>query len=92
MDASELKKLNRTELLELLLEVTRENERLKKRLKIYEEAVQDREIAIAESGSLAEAAMKISGVLEAAQEAADLYLENIMRMERELAERQDDEA
>ena len=92
MDANELKKLNRTELLELLLEVTRENERLKKRLKIYEEAVQDREIAIAESGSLAEAAMKISGVLEAAQEAADLYLENIMRMEQELAERQNDEA
>ena len=92
MDANELKKLNRTELLELLLEVTKENERLKKRLKIYEEAVQDREIAIAESGSLAEAAMKISGVLEAAQEAADLYLENIMRMEQELAGRQNDEA
>ena len=91
MDANELKKLNRTELLELLLEVTKENERLKKRIKVYEEVVQDKEIAIKESGSLAEAAVKISGVLEAAQEAADLYLENIKRMERELAELQNDE-
>ena len=91
MDANELKKLNRTELLELLLEVTKENERLKRRIRIYEEAVQDKKIAIEESGSLVEAAVKISGVLEAAQEAADLYLENIKRMEQELTELQNDE-
>ena len=76
-------------LLELLLEVTRENERLKKRMKIYDEVVHDKEIAIKESGSIAEAAIKISGVLEAAQDAADMYLENIKRLERELKEQKD---
>ena len=89
MDEQELRKLNRAELLELLLEVTKENERLKKRMKIYDEVVHDKEIAIKESGSIAEAAIKISGVLEAAQDAADMYLENIKRLERELKEQKD---
>ena len=87
MDAEDLSKLRRSELLELLLEVTKENERLKKRLAVYEEVVHDKEIAIKESGSIAEAAIKISGVLEAAQDAADLYLENIRKLEQELREK-----
>lgn len=45
-----------------------------------------REITINHAGTLAEAAMKLSGVFKAADDAASLYLENIQRMEREAEE------
>ena len=40
----------------------------------------DRKIKLREAGSIAEASLKLSGIYEAAQKAADLYLENIERM------------
>ncbi len=40
----------------------------------------DRRIRLREAGSIAEAALKLNGVFEAAQEAANQYLENIERM------------
>ena len=79
MDANELKELNRKELLELLLSMAKENERLKKKLSICEAELENRTIAVKESGSIAEAALKLSGIFEAAQEAADLYLENVRK-------------
>lgn len=84
MDAKELSGLSRKELLELLLSVIKENEKLKKKIAAYEEAVNNRTIAIEECGSIAEASLKLSGIFEAAQEAADLYLDNIRRIEAEL--------
>jgi chromosome segregation ATPase len=40
----------------------------------------DRRIRLREAGSIAEAALKLNGVFEAAQAAANQYLENIERM------------
>ncbi len=77
MDEKELYGLNRKDLLELLLSVSKENERLKRQIEAYKEALEDRTIAIQNSGSIAEAALKLSGIFEAAQEAADRYLENV---------------
>lgn len=84
MDAKELSRLSKTDLLELMLEISRENDRLKRRLAIYEKVVNDNTIEIEESGSIAEAALKINGVFEAAQAAADQYLDNIRRMHDEM--------
>jgi Trp operon repressor len=86
MDAKEFSHLSKADLLELMLEMSKENDALKKRLKIYEKVVEDNRIQIEESGSIAEAALKINGVFEAAQAAADQYLDNIRRMESELQE------
>lgn len=86
MDAKEFSHLSKADLLELMLEMSKENDALKKRLKIYEKVVEDNRIQIEESGSIAEAALKINGVFEAAQAAADQYLDNIRRMESELHE------
>lgn len=77
MTEKELKKLNRQELLEMLIYQIKKNERLQKRLDNAEQQLRDRNIAIEESGSLAEAALKLNNVFEAAQSAADQYLENI---------------
>ena len=75
-----LRKLRREELLQMLLEMEQENERLAAENRELKQQLEQREVAIAESGSLAEAAIKLSGVFEAAQAAADLYLENIQRV------------
>ena len=49
-----------------------------KSLKATEERLRsDRKIRLKQSGSIAEAALRLSGIFEAAQEAADLYLENV---------------
>lgn len=77
----ELKKLNRRELLEILLEQGREIERLQAELKEAEEKLRDRELKISNAGSLAEASLSLNGVFEAAQAAADQYLENIRNSE-----------
>ena len=77
MTDKELRKLTRTELLELLLIQSREIDRLNEELNQLRERIQQREIAIANSGSIAEAALVLNGVFEAAQAAADQYLENI---------------
>jgi len=78
----ELKKLNRTELLEMLLAQTSEVERLQKELKETKEKLADQQLQVAKAGSIAEAALQINGVFEAAQLAANQYLDNIRQLER----------
>lgn len=77
MTDKELKRLSRAELLEMLLEQTRRAEALQAQLDQKNEELKQREIMIEKSGSIAEAALKLNGVFEAAQKAADQYLENV---------------
>ncbi len=77
MTEKELKRLTRMELLEMLIDQSREVERLRDELEETKKALEDKRIAIERSGSLAEAALALSGVFEKAQEAADLYIANI---------------
>ena len=51
MKAKELKRLSRSDLLEMLLDLSLENDRLNKELKELREAMAQRSIAVAESGS-----------------------------------------
>ena len=77
----ELKKLNRVELLQLLVHQTKEVENLRERLEIAEKKLKEKEIMLNEAGNIAEAALKINKVMEAAQAAADQYLQNIAQLE-----------
>ena len=77
MTDKELRRLSRTDLLEMLLEQSREVERLQKELETVKNQLSDRRIMEQEAGSIAEAALRINRVFEAAQAAADQYLENI---------------
>ena len=72
MIQQELKKLSRTDLIEMMLNLSREK-------------LADRMIKVESAGSLAEAALTLSGVFEAAQNAAEVYLENL----RQRSEQQD---
>ena len=62
--------MSRAELLELLLEESRENERLRAQLQEMNEKLADRAIRIERAGSIAEAALQLNGVFQAAEEAA----------------------
>lgn len=81
MDEKELKRLNRKQLLELLLMQIERADELERRLSETEEKLKSRELTEMNAGSIAEAALKLSGIFEAAQEAADLYLENVKRQQ-----------
>lgn len=83
MTDKELKRLGRAELVEMLLAQVDENEKLKTQLKEIQEQLDRRQIAIHEAGSIAEAALRLNGVFEAAQTAAAEYLENVKRMSGE---------
>lgn len=119
MASKELRKLNRKELLQMLLVQCEETERIQgemdetnarmaqmeesyERLKIklnikdqrlnekdarieeleqtIESMKSSREIELAEAGSIAEAALKLNGIFEAAQKCADQYLSNVRKL------------
>lgn len=80
MTDKELRRMNRRELLKMLITETEENTRLRAELEQARTILADRRILLEESGSMAEAAVRINGVLEAADKAAQQYLENIRRM------------
>jgi len=83
MTEKELKRLSRAELLELLLIQTRETEQLRRKLEKAEAALADRQLRLSNAGDLAQAVLSINGVMEAAQAAAQQYLDNIIQMEQE---------
>lgn len=77
MKNKNLKRLSREALLEMLLEQSREVERLKQENLELEKELESRRIMIKNAGSIAEAALQLNQIFEAAQKAADQYLENV---------------
>ena len=90
MTEKELKKLNRYQLLELLLVQTQRADALQEKLEQQLRQQDSRELQVFALGSIAEASLKLSGVFESAQKAADLYLENAQKKaaETDLSARQ----
>lgn len=77
MTDKELRRLNRAELLQLLVEKSRQNDELQEQLRQANEKLSSRQILLENAGSIAEASIQLNGVFSAAQQAADEYLENI---------------
>mgnify|MGYP006954108526 FL=1 len=77
MTEKELRRLSRMDLLEMLLEQSKEVEQLRAELETVKKQLEDRRIMEQEAGSIAEVALRLNKVFEAAQQAADQYLENI---------------
>ena len=84
MTEKELRRLSRTDLLELLLAQRRENEQLRCILDETQAQLADRTIKIDQAGSIAEASLQLSGIFTAAQDSCQYYMDNI----RMLSERQ----
>ena len=77
MTEKEFRKLSRLELLEILTEQSRRIEELSQKLEETEKKLQSRKLQIEKAGSIAEASLQLNRVFEAAQAAADQYLENV---------------
>ena len=77
MTDKELKRLNRTELLQLLMNQVRETEQLQAKVRELTEQIQKHEITCQNAGTLAEAALALNGVFQAADEAARKYVQEM---------------
>ena len=76
-----IRSLSKIELLDILHQQETEIERLNAEKDILLQRLDERTFDIQKAGSLAEASLKLSGVMTAAQEAADIYLENVKALE-----------
>ena len=86
MTEKELKRLSRADLLEMLIAQSVELQTAREKITRMEEELSSRRIKMDQVGSIAEAALKLNGVFEAAQMACEQYMENI----RMLNENQDE--
>ena len=85
MKETELKKLTRVQLLEILLAQSRELDRLRSELQGIHKKLTWKEERISEAESVAGASIALKSFLETAQAAADQYLWNVRRICEEKA-------
>lgn len=79
MTDRDLRKLNRAALIQLLIEQMEENEELQETIEELEDKLEDRTIAMANAGSIADAALALNHVFDSADQAAAQYLENVQQ-------------
>lgn len=86
MTDKEFKRLNRSQLIEIIYrfqlkveELTQENQSLKT-------ALEDKRLRINQAGNIAEAALAVNNVMQAAQDAAQQYLDEIRSLYAEAGE------
>lgn len=77
---NELRKLNRKDLLEIILEQTKRIEILEKDIDKLNKELDSKKISINESGSIAEAALKISDIFKACENAKEIYMDNVKEL------------
>ena len=82
MNNNDLRKLNRKDLLEIVLEQTKRIEELENKIDKLNEELDLKKISIKESGSIAEASLKISSIFKSVDEAAEIYMNNIKELAR----------
>lgn len=80
---NELKKLNRRDLIDIIYQMKKNEQKMEEEIASLKNELEDRRIRISNAGSLAEAAVSVSEVFAAAQKAADVYLEEISGMKEE---------
>ena len=78
MTNKELRKLSRAELIDILFELQTQNENLTAENRELAAQLESRQLQITEAGSIAEAALRLNGVFEAAQAAAELAAREVV--------------
>lgn len=74
MTDKEFKRLRRAELVEIVYELQKQNEEKDKQIQALQAQLDERVLQVSTAGSIAEAALRVNKVFEAAQAAADQYL------------------
>ena len=86
MKDKDLKRLSRSDLVEIIFRLQENESSLNQQIAQLQKKLNDRRIIIDNSGSIAEAALKLNSVFETAQKAADEYLSSIKHRSSEAAE------
>ena len=90
MTDKELRRLSRAELLDILYEQQKRYEESLTENQALRQQLEERTLRIASAGSIAEAAVQVNGVFEAAQAAADQYLASVKAAAAEMAQNTDE--
>lgn len=77
MTDKEFRRLSKSDLLDIIYELQKNEKELLERNKALEAELCSKELKISNAGSIAEAAVAVNGIFEAAQAAADQYLRQI---------------
>lgn len=77
MTDRELRRLSRAELVDIIYELQNRNQQCEAEMEKLQKALDDKILKLSSAGSIAEASLKLSGVFEAAQAAADQYLASL---------------
>ena len=80
MAETELRRMNRMELIEIIYALQQEQKILEDEKKTLEDRLENWTIQCEESGTIAEAAAKMNGLFEAAQATANQYLEAVRQI------------
>ena len=86
MRSRDCRHYSRRELIEIIYELERREEKLEKRLERTRARLKDRTVRMERTGSLAEVAAVIAGLFEAADETAALYLAGVKAQEKDVKE------
>ena len=83
MTDKEFKRLKRADLIEIIYRLQENEETYRERISELETQLGEKRTKLEKAGSIAEAAISLSNVFEAAQDAADRYLKDIRRLRAE---------
>ena len=79
MTEREMRRLSRADLLEMLIEQSAELEALQAKYAAAQEKLEKREVDLQQAGTLAEAALRFNGVFDAADAAAQEFMDTVRR-------------
>lgn len=80
MTDKEFRRLGKSDLLDIIFELQKNEEKLRAEILDLREKLASKELKIQNAGSIAEAALAVNGVMEAAQAAADQYLAQLQTL------------
>lgn len=79
MTDQELRKLKRSELLQIMIAQSKKIAELQEKLEEAESKLRDKEILLKDAGNIAEASLRLNHIFEDAQKAAEQYLLNVQK-------------
>jgi len=77
MISKELKRLSRRELVDIIYQLKKNEQKMQEEIESLKNELQDKRIRISAAGSIADAAMSVTNVFSTAQRTADIYLREI---------------
>ena len=80
MVSKELRKLNRRDLIDIIYQMKKNEQQMQEQIDALQAELEEKRFRLSQAGSIAEAALAVTNVFSAAQEAADVYLRQIASM------------